>query len=252
LLPQPRAHLRVHHFPFTTDAVRMSRLGIKRQLRRPVDRLEWTDAGWRWTEKGTGHVWDPELRLPSSSYYRYRPGDYIAVAEACYVVPLAEEAFVPGEMYQLRHPVTKQLIRLIYQADLKDGESQPSSAVAFGGNPPYWTVREVYRIVENRVERLQEITLEDVALEGFGSMRFYFTDYWDSIYGVTRDADKSAWQWEHNPYVHVLTYTNVHGEERYKAFSEMMRRWKEGRDKDEREAERLRRLDRLTPARGDK
>ena len=70
---------------------------------------------------------------------------------------------------------------------------------------PRWASRITLEIVKVRVERLQEISIEDVSKEGIvvdiiGGIS-KFKDYWNSLY-----TKKPEYQWQANPWVWVIKF----------------------------------------------
>ena len=85
---------------------------------------------------------------------------------------------------------------------------------------PRWASRITLQIVNVRVERLQEIGIEDIHKEGFERWRDYeggqhisvvtatndFWRYWNSLY-----TKKPEYQWEANPWVWVVEFNKEEG-----------------------------------------
>jgi hypothetical protein len=129
------------------------------------------------------------------------PGDLLWVRETWSYVTLAQNERQPGDKWD---PQLNMPVRMLYKADA-DAEGW---AIAAAWSPsifmPRWASRLTLRIESVRVERLQEITSDDIAAEGldigdYGS----FAALWDKLNA------KRGYGWETNPWVWVISFARV-------------------------------------------
>lgn len=114
--------------------------------------------------------------------------------------------------------------RFYFDALLDSGEAEELKGYGFKRRPsihmPRWACRTVLEITELRVERLQQINLEDCQSEGVRCESYTGPPYctWCSGHEAPchRDAYKTLWEsingvgsWALNPWVWVLTFRRV-------------------------------------------
>ena len=69
---------------------------------------------------------------------------------------------------------------------------------------PRWASRITLEIINLRVERLRDMTLEDIPKEGFEDWYDVFRIYWDKLY-----QKKPKYQWYTNPFVWVIEFKKI-------------------------------------------
>lgn len=114
--------------------------------------------------------------------------------------------------------------RFYFDALLDSGEAEELKGYGFKRRPsihmPRWACRTVLEITDVRVERLQEINLEDCQSEGVRCESYTGPPYctWCSGHEAPchRDAYKTLWEsingvgsWALNPWVWVITFQKV-------------------------------------------
>jgi hypothetical protein len=183
--------------PFKGDMVRAILEGRKTMTRRPVEpqpeaqlgKLENSDL-WTYT------LCDREWKCPYG-----QPGDRLWCKETWFpfLMDKPEEGYLHCAQY-----------RATYRGKLPaDTHWKPSIHM------PRWASRITLEVVNVRVERLREIGLDDIAIEGFRRVvypqldgsdfveppRDTFRRYWDSLY-----TKKPEYQWQANPWVWVIEF----------------------------------------------
>jgi hypothetical protein len=108
-----------------------------------------------------------------------------------------------------KHPINEPLrYRAAYSDDVNVALSQDHAFGLYDWRPatimPYWACRIHLRVVNIRVELLQEISREDVVKEGCDSIDS-FRQLWDSINAVR------GYEWEENPAVYVIEFETYLG-----------------------------------------
>lgn len=195
---------------FSTPMVLATWEGRKTQTRRlvkppipdgcinPIHDADW----WMWQR------WTPELRK-----YGY-PVSKVGDRMCPYGVPgdllWAREAWRVARIYNKRPPRELQNLRLWYEADGKAPYYFQGGRYRHARFMPRWASRLTLRITDVRVQRLQDISADDVIDEGiepddsgdaaFESSvnRVVYADLWDRING--------AGAWDINPWVWALTF----------------------------------------------
>jgi hypothetical protein len=209
---------------FSTEMVRACLAGRKTQTRRPI---KYQKPYWRFSDfrtdvasisKLTGkntndNVWagfyfGPENESPG--YFKCpfgRPGNRLWVRETFYIDKTPTDNDGEWAGYETE---------LYYKADDEINPDVDVNLIKWTPSifMPYWASRITLEIINVRVERLQEITEEDALSEGFEighgldeSSPFFakgaFKKYWDSLY-----TKKPEYQWDANPWVWVIDFTN--------------------------------------------
>ena len=119
-----------------------------------------------------------------------QPGDNLWVRESWR--PLEDDVPVS----KLR-PGDQIYFRADYIGEALEGQWRPSIHM------PHWASRITLKIVNIRIERVQEITPIDAALEGFSPDRYQIIDFknlWNSINA------KRGYGWDVNPWVWVIEF----------------------------------------------
>ena len=190
-----------HPILFNGDMVRAIIAGRKTQTRmvvRPQPSGAWavppvTVSAGRWTSHGC----TSDLRCPYGT-----PGDLLWVREAWREVSSAMMA--DGS-------IPSQPARCVYRADRPwDGPWRPSIHM------PRWASRITLEVADVRAQRVQEITVDDAAAEGFlqdgdsptefgGRVRTIggFRDAWNHLYAPR------GYGWSDNPWVWVVEFRKM-------------------------------------------
>lgn len=173
--------MRVLPILFNTDMVRAILENGKTATRRVVKFRPGQNPQW------TGYVPDgPTLygsnNIPAAKA-PYRPGDILYVRETWTQVPDG------GYVYKAS----------VECPDAWKGTWYPSIHM------PKEAARLFLRVKDVRVERLQDITDEDIVAEGL-EIGCYFEDLWDS---TVKPADRDRYGWASNPWVWVVEFERI-------------------------------------------
>lgn len=187
---------------FSAPMVRAILGGRKTQTRRlvkPQPQVYGADDAWGLTFRdkcGGGSDW-------LTKYCQYgQPGDRLWVREKFLVETSGScrydaEGLSPGE-----YPDWLQRASIVHYAATTDltslGNWKPSIHM------PRWASRITLEIRSVRVERLHEISVNDVRAEGVGPQDEPFVYLWDSINGKKPGAS-----WESNPWVWVIEFKKI-------------------------------------------
>ncbi len=189
---------------FTGEMVRAIQDGCKKQTRRVI-----IHQGRALDEFAFYEVDGDEIRTESGKRKACpygKPGDRLYVKESCRLCSVGDEDGAP----LLDPPVW-------YYADGDPGEKDRYAHLRTGRYVPKWAARLWLEVSNVRVERVQEISAEDVAAEGLwdkiaqtyhGELNSYdrwgakrqFEDLWNSINA------KRGYGWDANPWVWVLEF----------------------------------------------
>jgi hypothetical protein len=212
-----------HSILFSGDMVRAILAGTKTQTRRVINpqppawctdgRIMPLSAEAWWF--GTAD-WSPVGKWPDDRDYVCCPygvvGDELWCRETWSYITLAQNERQPGDRWD---PQLNMPVRMLYRAD--------GYQIGGGWSPsihmPRWASRLTLCITGVRVERLQNITDEDVCAEtgwprewpGPGpapyerDLRGGFAEMWDEIH-IKRPF---GFTWEHNPWVWVIEFERV-------------------------------------------
>ena len=178
-----------------------------------IARLKYSWA-WYWWEDGDGH--GHEIKTP------YRPGDILYARETWYYETHLEDRRYGEPML----PSGRYLFRYIYRAD------DPNYPVSTGGgwrpsiHMPKEAARIFLRVKDVRVERLQNITPQQIDAEGckeYGydvatgelvpSSPALFKVVWNS---TIKPAELPLYGWDANPWVWVIEFERISREEAMK------------------------------------
>ena len=184
---------------FNTQMVRAIMGGRKTQTRRavkpqPKDKalLEFRDGILSWGDMRAGICYEYEAKAA------YQPGDILWVRET----------------WRLKTPSVLDETKYIYRAD-----SNPSDETEQKWHPsihmPKEAARIFLRVTDVRVERLWDISSEDVYAEGtdnrlWAATRDAFRRLWDS---TIKKADLYRFGWDANPWVWVYTFEQIRKED---------------------------------------
>lgn len=182
---------------FNTDMVRAILDGRKTVTRRVIKpHFRPGEVGWQViTEKHSGKYvrieyldeWENETRYMSEPF---RPGDILYVRETWAEMPYG----------------------YVYRADDErpegwDSEDRWRPSI----HMPKEAARIFLRVKSVRVDRLQNITDEDIEAEGM-EIGCYFDELWNS---TIKPADLETYGWEANPLVWVIEFERCEKEEAY-------------------------------------
>lgn len=212
----------VHIFPSLTGYT-----PIKKQEKAP---LPFVDDGF-WEKDHSSpmylHVpynWADDMTI-YRVYCRYDVGDRLWVRETHHLHDepreLTEEDLFTWVSYKADsecHLVNRRTNE-VEEFDVLTADSEDSLRWRPSIHMPRWVSRITLEITEIRVERLQEISLEDVKAEGIlpnptdfpftvdlieaTTPRLYFASYWDSLNA------KRGYGWEVNPWVWVIGFRRL-------------------------------------------
>lgn len=205
---------------FNTEMVRAILDGRKSCTRRvikpqPKARLCYTYAGshgcigkWTYPSRGAREFWGEEYKLPENIKdeelsKRWNP------------------PYHTDDILYVRETWFKGLERYIYRADYSDTEKfyRDGKEIEMKWHPslhmPKEAARICLRVTDVRVERLQEITGQDVLKEGLnshvhpqasyfdGNQREMFEKLWNS---TIKKSDLERYGWDASPYVWVIEF----------------------------------------------
>ena len=196
------------------QAILDGRKSQTRRLMKPQPKVYPGYEGWRWPVKMDGYAViygseEPERWLRYCPYGQ--PSDHLWVREA--------HAIVPATAYRASEGVVQTVNPhdTYYAAIYRQGFDRANGC--FGWRPsihmPRWASRISLRVVEVRVQRLQEISEEDALAEGLPeapanldplqgipwlSARERFQGLWDDI---NAKPDRT---WEDNPWVWIVGF----------------------------------------------
>ena len=193
---------------FAAPMIRALLSGRKTQTRRVV--RDGPDGRWFVDARHGGLDWvAPEgsprlpIRLP------YAPGDRLWVRETWLINDYRYERPIPKS-----RPDDLESDDVLYRATERDSEAQTEGIWRGAIHMPRWASRLTLIVTDVRVQRLQEISAEDVAAEGACELAFapptdedtqearaLLRDLWNSLHGP--DA------WDKNPWVVALSF-DVH------------------------------------------
>lgn len=179
--------------------------GRKTQTRRVIKpqplSISWFEHQLEWCAR----VSENEYELRPCPYGK--PGDRLWVREAHQIIE-PEREIVCGVSYDLSNATA------IYRGQDPDcnGRWRPSLHM------PWWACRTVLEITEVRVQRLQDISVEDVIAEGGPpstpsidcvSREFGYPDFPRSWYAQLWESINGHGSWLVNPWVWALTFKKV-------------------------------------------
>ena len=127
---------------------------------------------------------------------KYKVGDVLYVKETFNL---------NGDCWGVAYP-----LKINYKADSKEnGFKWISSNIM---RKEY--ARIFLKVTNVRVERLQDIILDDIEKEGFGNLTGFYNhdvdnalDWWEQLWNSTA---KDGYKWEDNPYVFVYEFERIH------------------------------------------
>lgn len=185
---------------FNTEMVRANLDGRKSCTRRLVRFLPGENPQW------TGYIKDGAMLYngrnePCIRKAPYQPGDILYVRETWCALPVNEAGHIRG------HSV------YYYKADgdLRPegwrGKWKPSIHM------PKEAARIWLKVTDVRMERLQEITIDDIRNEGLSSMAVHAGDMeiaieeWKNLWNSTiKKSDLDRYGWDANPWVWVIEF----------------------------------------------
>jgi hypothetical protein len=135
----------------------------------------------------------------------YRPNDVCWVRETFALVP--ETAYRLSNVIQTKNPQDPHECA-VYRADW---DQSPPSLWRPSIHMPRWASRITLSITDSRIERLQDMTLDDAVEEGFGPYamldpRDDFRAYWDA------KITKHGHRWDSNPWVWAIKFKRLRPE----------------------------------------
>ena len=129
--------------------------------------------------------------------------------------------YQPGDILWVREtwsPVAVRPKRFIYKADVARGRGE-GVGLPIRWHPSIHMPREAARIFLRvtgvRVERLDDMTTDDVFMEGvFPTSTFeHIRDRWHQVWDSTiKPKDRPTYGWEANPWVWVIEFERISGE----------------------------------------
>ena len=141
--------------------------------------------------------------IPNSKCRYGHQGDKLWIRETYY--QLDPEHIAGNIEYMYKADIVTTIFEEVRQERLNAGF--PYKWVS-GRYMPRKAARGLLRVSETRIERVQDITIEDVLREGFPGCQpgeiydplAWFIELWDSI------NEKSGYSWVSNPYVWVVSF----------------------------------------------
>ncbi len=178
---------------------------IKPQPKHGVSRCQYSKTGWAETFEGGACRCAPAVRCPYGE-----EGDRLWVRET-FCIPQDE----------LDTPTPD----ICYRADRNRNTKYTEWPWRPSIHMPRWASRILLRVNEVRVERLQDISMEDCWAEGFDPEWYHSNAVNDpeNLYHYTRGDFRDLWDclnakrgfdWEKNPWVWVVTFERIEGESR--------------------------------------
>ena len=172
--------------PFSMEITRRILAGNKTQLRRVVKNIPLKEPYFE-IEDGEPFVCIKGEWFPASMFSPMQQGDTIWVQE------------------QWARDAGRYLYRLDYDDDVDGVTWSPSVHM------PHDAARIFLHVTSARMERLQDISIQDIKAEGVEAstaplMICDFKFYWDS---TIRRVEKYRYGWEANPWVYVVEFKRV-------------------------------------------
>lgn len=182
---------------FNTDMVRAILYGHKTVTRRLV---KYSDVNAYRAACANG-LW----------YETYDPDDPPEHLVRWYIKDVANPPYRPGDILYVRETWCQQQSEeypFVYKASVQTpdawmGQWRPSIHM------PKDAARIFLRVTNVRVERLQEITDNDIVAEGL-EIGCYFDELWDS---TIKKANRSIYGWAANPWVWVIEFERISKED---------------------------------------
>lgn len=178
---------------FNTDMVRAILDGRKTVTRRVVD-------------VDISNQFDVEHdRKTVLAYIDQETGDSYAPTKIC--------RYQPGDTMYVRETWYKGLNRILYKANYSENEKfyENGKEIQIKWRPSIHMPKEAARIwlkvKDVRVERLQEITVEDVQHEGISALTDGIFERFKNLWNSTiKKADIDRYGWDANPWVWVIEF----------------------------------------------
>jgi hypothetical protein len=220
--------MKEHPILFSSEMVRAIMEGRKTQTRRVVTKQnsELGSGEWEWLELADAWpdlLWGvtPGLKVPTPHappdycpecvvrlYPRTEKGSRLWVRETWQAIQRGPPDDIG--IYPVDVPING--MELVYRATDDDGLSEQGFRWRPSIHMPRWASRLTLEVLDVRVERLQEITVDDMLAEGIrvsdpraSYVRAHFMDPWDSLNA------KRGYGWEENPWVWVITFNPLGG-----------------------------------------
>ncbi len=175
---------------FNTEMVRAFRAGQKTQTRRVVK-----PQPQSYSFDGRAYIFD-EGELPKP---QYQPGDILYVRET---------------WSELKYPDGSR--RYVYKASDEYPFGEAGYIVKFRWRPsihmPKEAARIFLRVTDVRVERLQDITIDDAIAEGCNEV-IPITEFRLIWIKTIKPADRERYGWNANPWVWVYTFERIRKED---------------------------------------
>jgi hypothetical protein len=144
---------------------------------------------------------------------------YCDMTDAELIMTAYKAPYQPGDILYVRETWYKGLERYIYRADYSDTEKfyRDGKEIEMKWHPsihmPKEAARIWLRVTDVRVERLRDITLEQIGREGVEveyphvlngeEKRYAFSALWNS---TIKKSDIDRYGWDANPYVWVIEF----------------------------------------------
>lgn len=181
---------------FNTENVRAILEGTKTVTRRVVK----FQRGWN--PKFTGYIPDGAVLYGSNNIPAakapYKAGDILWVRETWNCLPIPEPLRGTSKTYW-------------YKADGSEPRDKWRPSIFM----PREAARIFLRVTDVRVERLDDMTTDDVFMEGvFPTSTFeHIRDRWHQVWDSTiKPKDRPTYGWEANPWVWVIEFERISGE----------------------------------------